>query len=78
VHVDNKSIVDSLTYVVLDINQDSTIASHIFLLLHNFEEDIFKHVFRETNKCTNFLGKLNLPSAIEEIWIDIFSPELKQ
>lgn len=56
--IDNKSVVDSLSGVVMNTDQGSSIVSRIFLLLQKFDEVIFKHVFRESNLCVDFMAKL--------------------
>lgn len=62
--------------VDLNLNQGASIASRIFLRFRSFEEVIFKHVFRETNMCADFMTKLDLPRSVKSIWLDDYPVEL--
>lgn len=62
VQVDNKVVVDSLDMSDLVLRQGLSLARRILLLTKKFEDVHFKHIYKDSNKCVDFLNKLNLPS----------------
>lgn len=70
--MNNKSVVDSLVGSDLVLRQGLSLVRHILLLAQNFEVVVFNNVLRESNKCVDFLAKLDLPRTDDGIWMDIF------
>lgn len=70
VEVDNIFVIEALQSPSLKNKQGSTLVRHILLLLHHFEEVQFKHIFRESNQCADFLAKLILHNNDDCVWFD--------